>query len=114
MLIQRSNDYMHMGVVMRIADRKLHSFICNAAYYLRQADELMADYNDLEHYLSYYKGMREDWPAMARLYRQLCQAELMAARSFISDLNEDDLISLEDYYTIKHWLVWFGFPAEAR
>ena len=99
--------------IMRIADRKLLHYISSAAYHLRQAEEYMDDYKERAN-VSYYKGPREEWPAMATLYRQLCQADLSAAREFISDLEDVGLISLDDWRTINDTLVWFGFPAEWR
>ena len=109
----KTDDYMNRTNVMRTADRKLLRYIASAAYHLRCAEELMADYNDLAH-LFYYQGMREEWPDMARLYRQLCQADLQAAKYLIDDLADLELIDGPDWQTIKHWLVWFGFPAEFR
>lgn len=107
------NSYNLDSAIMRTADRKLLHYIASAAYHLRQAEEYMADYKELEN-VSYYKGLRKEWPEMARLYRQLCQADLAAAKEFISDLEDVGLISLDDWRTINDMLVWFGFPAEAR
>ena len=109
----KQNDYMNRGLHDLTADRKLMHYISSAAFHLRQAEEFMDDYRDLEH-ASYYKGMREEWPDMARLYRQLCQADLQAAKSLVSDLEDVGLIDRWDWSTINNWLVWFGFPAEAR
>ena len=107
------NDYMNQGQVMKTADRKLLHYIASAAYHLRQAEEYMADYKELAN-VSYYKDLRKDWPEMARLYRRLCQADLSAARTLASDLEDLGLISLEDWMTINNWLAWFGYPAEDR
>ena len=107
------NDYMNQGQVMKTADRKLLRYIASASYNLREADEYMADYEELAH-LSYYKDLRKDWPDMARLYKQLAQADLQAARYLIDDLADLELIDGTDWQTIKHWLVWMGYPAEDR
>ena len=108
----KTDDYMNRSNLMKTADRKLLHYIASAADHLSQAEEILADYNDLAH-LSYYKGMRE-WPDMSRLYRQLCQADLQAAKYLIDDLADLELIDGPDWQTIKHWLVWFGFPAMFR
>ncbi len=107
------NDYMNQGQVMKTADRKLLHYISSAAYHLREAEEYMDDYKELAN-VSYYKGLRKEWPAMAQLYRRLCQADLSAARTLVSDLEDLELISLEDWMTINNWLAWFGYPAEDR
>lgn len=109
----KQNDYMNRSQVMKTADRKLMHYISSAAYHLREAQEYLDDYKELES-VSYYKGIRESWPEMARLYRQLCQADLQAARSLVSDLEDVGLISLDDWRNINETLVWFGFPAEVR
>lgn len=107
------DDYMNLSQVMQTADRKLLHYISSAAYHLRQAEEYLDDYRELEH-VSYYKGIREEWPEMARLYRQLCQADLAAAKYLVSDLEDVGLLDRWDWSTINTWLVWFGFPAEVR
>lgn len=107
----KEDDYMNRGQVMKTADRKLLHYINSAAYHLRQAEEYLDDYRELES-VSYYKGLREEWPDMARLYRQIAAADLDAARSLVSDLEDVGLISLEDWRTINETLVWFGCPAE--
>lgn len=104
---------MNRGLLMKTADRTLLHYIASAAYNLRQAEEYMADYDELEH-VSYLKGMRADWPRMSRLYKHRAYADMDAAMSFVEDLYEEDLIDYEDWYTIKHWLRWFGIPAEDR
>lgn len=109
----RVSDYKLDSVIMRTADRKLLHCIARAAYHLRQAEEYMADYKELEN-VSCYKELREEWPDMARLYRQLCQADLAAAKEFISVLEDVGLISMDDWRTINDMLVWFGIPAEDR
>ncbi len=107
------DDYMNRSQVMKTADRKLQHYIASAASHLRLAEEYLDDYNELGN-ASYYKGISQDWPNMARLYRQLCQADLQAAKYLIDDLADLELIDGPDWQTIKHWLVWFGFPAEFR
>ena len=109
----KTDDYMNRSNVMRTVDRKLLHYIASAAYYLRCAEELMADYNDLEH-LFYYQGMREEWPDMARLYRQLCRADLQAALHLVGYLQDVGLLDMGDWATIYHILMWFGIPAEDR
>lgn len=112
-ILRFNDDYMHQGQVMKTADRKLLHYICSAAYHLRAAEELMADYNDLKH-LSYYKGMCEKWPDMARLYKQLAQADTAAALVLVSDLEDVGLLDYGDWLNISHTLNWFGIPAEDR
>lgn len=107
------NDYMNQGQLMKTADRKLLHYIASAAYHLRQAEEYMADYEELAH-LSYYKDLREDWPDMARLYKQLARADIAAALVFVSDLEDVGLIDYCDWLNISHTLNWFGIPAEDR
>lgn len=107
------DDYMNRSQVMQTADRKLLHYISRAAYHLRQAEEYLDDYKELEH-VSYYKGIRDNWSDMARLYRQLCQADLAAAKYLVSDLADLELIDGPDWQQINEWLVWFGFPAEVR
>lgn len=107
------NDYMNQGQVMKTADRKLLHYICSAAYNIRQAEEYMSDYAELEH-LSYFKGLREDWPAMSRLYKQLAMADIMAAKHLVSDLEDVGLLDYGDWMSINHTLNWFDVPAEDR
>ena len=109
----KPDSYKLDSAIMRTADRKVLHYIASAAYHLRQAEEYLADYKELEN-VSYYKGLREEWPAMAKLNRQLCQADLAAAREFICDLEDVGLISLDDWMTINKALVWFGVRAEDR
>lgn len=107
------NDYMNQGQVMKTADRKLLHYIANAAYHLRQADEYIADWEELAD-ISYYKGLRDEWPDMARLYKQLASADIAAALVFVSDLEDVGLIDYGDWLNISHTLNWFGIPAEDR
>lgn len=109
----KQNDYMNRGQVMQTADRKLLHYISSAAYHLREAQEYLDDYNSLVN-VSYYKAISQDWPDMARLYRQLCQADLQAARSLVSDLEDVGLIDMDDWRTINDMLLWFGFQAGFR
>ena len=113
----KQDDYMNRSAVMKTADRKLQHYICNAAHYLRESQEYMADSKSLDVALEkpdFYRDKIDEWRAMARLYRQLCQAELAAARYLIDDMADLELIDGPDWQTIKNWLVWFGFPAEVR
>ena len=103
------DDYMNRGLVMQTADDKLLYYISSASRHLMLADH----YQTLGEYY-YDKRRGEEWRGMARLYRQLCQADLNAAKSLIWDLEYDELISIDDWSTIRDWLVWFGFPAEDR
>ena len=105
----KTDDYMNRGLVMETADGKLQHYIKSAARNMTLAEY----YTALGKY-SYYEERREEWSDMARLYRQLCQADLQAARSLVSDLEDVGLISLGDWQTINETLVWFGFPAEWR
>ena len=107
------NDYMNPGQVMKTADRKLLHYIASASYHLRQAEEYMADYDELKN-VSYYKGLREEWPDMARLYKQLSQADIAAALVLVSELEDVGLLDLGDWLNISHTLNWFGIPAEDR
>lgn len=109
----KQDDYMNRSAVMKTADRKLQHYICNAAHYLRGSQEYMEDSRAFE--LSFFYNDKVDaFRDMSRLYRQLCQAELAAAKYLIDDLADIELIDGPDWQTIKNWLVWFGFPAEVR
>lgn len=105
----KENDYMNRGQVMETADSKLFHYINSAARYL-----VLAEYYTTLGKYSYYEERREEWSDMARLYRQLCQADLQAAKYLIDDLADLELIDGTDWQTIKHWLVWMGYPAEDR
>ena len=107
------DDYMNQGQVMKTADRKLLHYIASAAYHLRQAEEYLDDYRELAN-VSYYKGLRKEWPAMARLYKQLANADIGAAVVFVSDLEDVGLLDYGDWENIHHILMWFGIPAEDR
>lgn len=90
------NDFNLESAIMRTADRNLRLYISSAAHHLNGA----AVFNDR--------------PDSVRLYRSLVKADMRAARSLVSDLEDMDLITMSDWAQIDHWLVWFGIPAEDR